>query len=556
MQSPFESQGSAEIARRPARGRRVVRALLAASIGLVLGAFLLEFGMRWMIFSDSALARRLGWKLRDASNFADPNLQDDHWKLQYLFLPTDKQGPAETADPECGWTGSRVRPGTYEYKDAAHVGDRRPVLLYGDSFAACNTEPELCFESLLERSDLSDRYALVNYGAGGYGVDQVYLLLSRTIDQWKDKNPIVVISFLVDNDFDRNALSFRCWPKPRFTLAGGELVSNGPVDTDPDRFLREHPFSIGSYLLRFLAYNRRVLPERVRWYLRRDHVRDPLTVELGRKILEQMHVDLAARGLEHFFLSFHGAAGIRQLEGIRWADELVESASKDLGVPLVETRPYFLAAADGDVERALGFIGGSAKLEGHYNELGNRVAFEALRSGIEKRYGEIDVDAIAAALARPRLSASDGRELTTILGCTARVRTRGARGLAREAVTPYPPFDTDATGTKGKYLVLRSGADGPSEIVWILDGRNRRFRGRASAVERPPGSDEQPPLVLEIRVDGRVVQSTEVPYYPGGVDLDVDLAKSLELEIVADRKTARAVASWIHIADARIESVE
>jgi hypothetical protein len=529
-----------------------VRALLAASIGLVLGAVLLEFGMRWMLFSDTALARRIGWKLRDASNFADPNLHDDHWKLQYLFLPKDKQGPVESADPECGWTGHRVSAGTYEHKNAAYVGTRRPILLYGDSFAACNTEPELCFESLLERSDLSDRYALVNYGVGGYGVDQMYLLLQRTIDDWKDKNPLVVIGFLVDNDFDRDALSFRCWPKPRFTLEGGELVSSGLVDTDPDRYLRDHPLTIRSYLLRFLAYNRKVLPEKVRWYLRRDLVRDPATVEIGRKILEKIHFELEARGIEHFFVAFHGEAGIKQVEGIRWADELVQRAAKNLGVPLVETRSYFLAASGGDAQRAMSFIGGTSKLEGHYNELGNRVAFEALRSGILKRYGEIDVDAIAAALARKQLSTSDGGAVETILGCAASVHTRGARGLAREAVTPYPPFDA---GAKNKYLVLRSGEEGPSEMRLVLDGRNRRLRGRASAVQRPPGTTELPSLSLEIRVDGRVVHSGEVPYHPAGVDLDVDLAKALELELVADRKSARAVASWIHIADARIESM-
>jgi hypothetical protein len=128
---------------------------------------------------------------------------------------------------------------------------------------------------------------------------------------------------------------------------------------------------------------------------------------------------------------------------------------------------------------------------------------------------------------------------------------RGARALAQEARMPYPPFQ-DAK----YYLVLRSGAEGPSEIRFLLDGRDRRFRGRASAVRRPPDSEGQPVLLLSLQVDGTVVQSSEVPYYPGGLDLDVDLSRGLEFGIVADRKEKDVVGAWIHIADPRIEVVK
>jgi hypothetical protein len=530
---------------RQSRTRRFGKAVLALSIGFVLVLILLELGIRFLVLGDSALAMRLGEGLRKPENFADSNVDDDYWKLQYLFLPADKKGPAVNADPECGWTGDSVRPGTYEHARAADVRGRRPVLLYGDSYAACATEAEACFQGILDRSPLGEKYCLVNYGVGGYGLDQIALLIKKTIDAWKEQDPIVVVGFLVDNDFDRDVLTFRCWPKPRFRIEGDRLVASGPVDPDPDRYLEENPPSIRSYLLRLLTYRKGMLPARLQWYLRRGSLKNEEKIALGRKILAEIHSDLSSRGIEHFFLSFHGQAGVARSEGTRWADELVQSSAKDLGVPLVETRPYLLAAAQGSLEQANRYFGGAPRLFGHYNEMGNLIAFEALRAGIEKRFGEVDPRAIEAALAGSPLLEAPGDVLATVFGHQARIRTRGPSGLVRVSHVSYPPFDPAANSL---YVLLRPGEEGATELTIDVDGEQRRFRGRAIGVER----EREGPLVLTIRLDGRQVMRSEVPYHPGGIELDVPLAGAKRLEITAER-TKHGGESWVHIADARLQ---
>jgi hypothetical protein len=533
------------------RRRRFGKAILALSIGFLLVPPLLELGIRFLVLGDSALARRLGGGLRRAEYFADSNVDDDYWKLQYRFLPEDKKGAAASADAECGWTGDYVRPGTYEHALASEVRGRRPVLLYGDSFAACATEPEQCFQGILERSDLADRYCLVNYGVGGYGLDQVCLLLRKTLAAWKDQHPIVVISFLLDNDFDRDVLTFRCWPKPRFELDGDRLVSTAPVDPDPERYLAEHPVAIRSYLLRYLTYRSGMLPARCQWYLRRGSLRNEEKVALGRRILAEIHAELESRGIEHFFLGFHGQGGVAGAEGVRWAEELAEGAAKDLGVPLVTTRPYLLAAARGSVEQANRYFGGSPRLIGHYNPMGNLVAFEALRAGIEKRFGAFDPSSVEKAIAATPLLEGPEDVLATAFGHTARIRTHGKSGLVRLSHVSYPPFDPAANAL---YVLARPGEEGASELLVAVEGEERHFRGRAVGIEPPRGEGARAPLVLTVRLDAREVLRSEVPYHPGGIDLDVPLAGAEKLEILVESSGPGPGGAWVHIADARLES--
>ena len=203
----------------PVRRRTLLRAAFASLLGLALAAGGIELGFRFLLFSPSSIARRLGAGLRKPERFSDPMCEEEYWRLQDLFLDPAHSQQAPNPDPVCGWTGP-ITPGTYAPTQPYDLRGRRPILLYGDSYAQCVTPVGQCFQTLLENSDLADRYCLVNYGVGGYGLDQEYLLLKHSIDRWKDLDPIVVVSFLVDDDFSRNVLAFRCWPKPRLRIDG------------------------------------------------------------------------------------------------------------------------------------------------------------------------------------------------------------------------------------------------------------------------------------------------------------------------------------------------
>ena len=534
------------------RAARLLRATLAALIGLAAVLVGLELGLRFLLFSDSALARRLGAPLRKAEWYADPGNEDAYWQLQFLFAdPKRRYDHPNNPDDECGWTG-QIDPRTWMPRDPVDLRGRRPVLLYGDSFAACNTPQGHCFQDLLESSPLADRYCLVNYGVGGYGIDQEYLLLRRSIDLWKDRDPIVVVSFLVDDDFPRNLLSFRNWPKPRFRVEGGRLVSEPVTELDATASIAARGISIRSYLLRFLLFRSGALPARWQARMRASLDRRDEAIAVGRRLLEAMHEELEARKLTHFFLVFHGFEGLQPRPGSKWAEDLVAETAARLGVPRIETRPFLIAAADGAPELAQRrFIGGTERTAGHYNEIGNVVAFEALRQGIEGRSGSVDVSRVEGLLHRFPFDDPSRTEWMSILGCAAVPTGSDPTSVVRFSKTPYRPFDLAA---RKDYLLLEPGSSGRAGVRLALLQRDRRLLGRAITVAKKGDAKvEDGSLSISILLDGREIRHSDVPAWPNGIDLDVDLTGSRVLEIAAETKAPREVRAWVHIDGFRFE---
>ena len=131
---------------------------VSATLSLV-GA---ELGLRWLLTQESELAATL----RDPDRYADPLTDDDYWLLKHRWDPTYQT--LRKTHPRLGWT--KFADERQLHDDAAQVGDRRPVLLYGDSFAAC-TRGTRCFQDFLnEDPAFSAEHYLLNYGVGGFGV--------------------------------------------------------------------------------------------------------------------------------------------------------------------------------------------------------------------------------------------------------------------------------------------------------------------------------------------------------------------------------------------------
>ena len=85
------------------------------------------------------------------------------------------------------------------------IRDRRPFLLFGDSFSAC-VDDVLCFEDLLENTQFNSEYVILNYGVGGYGLDQIWMLMDKVLPLYP--HAIVVIGIMSD-DIDRAHLRMR-----------------------------------------------------------------------------------------------------------------------------------------------------------------------------------------------------------------------------------------------------------------------------------------------------------------------------------------------------------
>ncbi len=110
----------------------------------------------------------------------------------------------------------------YTVDDAEHY----TVLVVGDSFTyGSQADDGAVWPTLLQ--GLDPRLQVLNMGVGGYGLDQMYLMLRRHIGHFR---PDLVVAAFIDDDLERAMLSFRDFEKPRFEIREGRLVlTNTPV---------------------------------------------------------------------------------------------------------------------------------------------------------------------------------------------------------------------------------------------------------------------------------------------------------------------------------------
>ena len=536
---PAQAAGRASVARR--RARAVVLALV---LGLFATGLVFEALARLAFASPDLPLGALGRWLRRPDAYADGNGEDDHWKLVCRLGGPRALEPAPNPDRTVGWTGYRVAPGTYAHQDEQRIGDRRVVLLYGDSFAECATPVETCFQTLLEQSDLGATHALLNYGVGGFGLDQSLLLLKNSIDRHADRRPIVVFSLLVESDFDRAVLGFRCWPKPRFELADGELVPRAPDGLSVPEYLENHPVTFPSYGWRRFLYQQGdfLAAARARW--RGDERRAAQKRELGERILAEVAREVESRGIECFVLAFHAEEGALQpFAEMPWRDELLARSCAASGLRLVDTRAFLIEASGGDPAVVAGLYGHGAPLYGHHNALGNRVCFEAIRHGVLGRRGPPDPERFTALRARGGLDPeSHVVEGVPLLGRVATLSAADGDPAQRVVESRDPAR-----------LVLRGDAAGRTSATIHLDGSARRFSGRLHALTGANESCSNQVLRCIAQVDERVVFDGVVPdpTTPTALDIPLDGARTLTLALSGWRGPGSC--SWVAVSDPRLE---
>jgi hypothetical protein len=244
------------------------------------------------------------------------------------------------------------------------------------------TSREECFEGLLERSDLSDRYVLVNYGVRGYGIDQVYLLLQASLARVSASKPLVVVGIEIDDDFDRTVLRLRGSPKPRLSLCDGALVRESDRVPTFEEFLRVHPLGATSYAWRGLVRGASWLPDSL---LAREEV-EAEKQALGAAILAGICAELHAADVEFFFVLFQGQRSWRDAEASAWREPLALATLDAAHARRVSARASLAAWAAEHGNSAAGCFLHGGEADGHYNALGNEVVFSALRAGLDGHF--------------------------------------------------------------------------------------------------------------------------------------------------------------------------
>jgi hypothetical protein len=324
--------------------RRRRRRWLVVGLALLAGPLFAEGVLRWLLFSDFELARSLGARYRAPSLYVHDSNAPEFKRIEYLLAPPESRWLARNPHPVFGWLADDVDPRTLRHADEARLEDRRPVLLYGTSFARCYALTD-CFEELLESSAEGERLAMLNYATGGYGLDQVLLLIERTIDLHAPRQPIVVLAFVVESDLDRCMMPFFTGPKPYYRRAadGFELVP--PDVLDPAQFVRRHP-PAASWFARYLVHGLRLLPEPTRRSLSGMDERIAERRLLWRHLLGRAQQTLQERGLEHFVLLFHAQGAAQRAWRHQDEPELL-AFLEDSALPYVDSGVEVRAALDG-----------------------------------------------------------------------------------------------------------------------------------------------------------------------------------------------------------------
>lgn len=313
--------------------------LLLSSI--VLSFIFIEIFWRVIIFSDFEIFK----KQRQPELYADEYADDDYWKLRFQInkkelLPIfNKAIQIHNKDKEERYLGRYIFK-DYKHTNAEYLNDRRPVLLYGDSFAACYSRDD-CFDHILNNDKtFSANHYLLNYGMGGYGLDQIYLMLKNSIDHYN--RPFVVLSFMT-LDLDRSVLTFREGPKPFFIIKNNSLELHEKSDyPNAETLFSDNKPQIVSYFYRRVVYSgvaRRLMPNQLISYLKReDYFREKIK-QINEKIILEIINELKSRNVDFIFLIFHPSwireSGLLDEDITDWRDVFIKQVLHEHKIPYI-----------------------------------------------------------------------------------------------------------------------------------------------------------------------------------------------------------------------------
>ena len=350
--------------------------LFVVSTLVVIG--ICEAVLRVALFSDTFAIPQL----RHSWRYTDANFEDASWKLEFLFNAAAKAQKVGHIDPELGWAIEKspdnplglVSDKPYRVEDI-----ERPVLFYGDSFVAGASPVPDRIPQVMDR--LLPEHSVLNYGVGGYGVDQIYLRYKKTVGDFRA--PVVLVGILT-LDLDRSILGMRTGQKPYFDIKDGKLVrKNLPILSSTREYITRHPPEIKSYFIRFVMFRLRSwLPEE--WFDRmygfsEKHQRK---LDVNSMILQALKNDARERGLPLGVVIFYSQGELSK-EG--WREVFLKKTLQAYDIPYFDTKPYLA-----DYCRKHGVLLNDLyyRENGHPNEHGNQAIAEGLVAWLDSRSNE------------------------------------------------------------------------------------------------------------------------------------------------------------------------
>lgn len=346
---------------------------IAPNVALMIGSLVFcllaaELLFRALLFVDGMPS----FGLREPWRYADPYVDDNYWKLTYLWGSTAHGKAVGIVDEDLGWNApiTDVDPlGIYATEPYAPEDFDNPVLFYGDSFVGG-------LDNIPQRLDgILPGRPVLNLGVGGFGVDQSFLKFRQTVRLFE--NPLVLFGVLT-YDLDRSVLSIRTHQKPYFLLDDGDLVlQNTPVLATTGEYIDRNPLEIRSYFLRFVLFRIRSLipPESfdsMLGYTERNRAKR----SVNRAILEAFKQETDALDIDARVVLFYAGEEIRDPT---WREAFLKETLAELDIDYFDTREYLLDYMD-DTGVALDEL--YRKDLGHLDQQGRDVVARGLAAWI------------------------------------------------------------------------------------------------------------------------------------------------------------------------------
>jgi hypothetical protein len=360
--------------------------------GVLAGLVVAELFVRWLLFVPTwplpgCVLPLVAWARRPGL-WADSRSDDLYWSLQQRWTPRSARvDRAPRFDAQLGWSSTKFHPPSYWHTAEEGLADRRPLLLYGGTFVLCNTLARDCFQGLMRRSSFDPELFLLNYGVDGYGLDQTYLLLQRSLGLYAERDPLVVLGILVDDELDRTVLTFRRYSKPRLAARPSGALPDVPAEENYQDWLAARGPIVPSFLWRGLVHRFPFLPEGVKRGLRGERGTIAEKQALVRSILAGVRTEAESRSLEYFVLLLHGHYSAHEGPW-SWQEPFLTELLDELGMPYVSVRRDLHEVATVNRLNVPDlFDGTEGPGMGYYTALGNQAAFAALERGLR---GEFD----------------------------------------------------------------------------------------------------------------------------------------------------------------------